>query len=344
MKTDHIRLPDALCASPYYLLLLNKAFKRSAFEFNTVLRRIYVPRGMTDGDRGFAMASEAARLGCLIEEVDDILEENDPFVFYFGDRRLNLRLPAGLCDWHAHTQFAYCGRGIALQDAADFSLALGTEVQGFAEHDFALYFDRAPLKFGWQSDPDYVKSIWDTPERGRMTAYKALVARARKRYGSCVKFGMEVDLFDHGRLCVAPEDIDGWDYLIGAVHEIQGIDPHTISDAELEKVWLSEVDRLLEYPIRILAHPFRYFPWYKRIIPRHLYRPIAKRLAQTGIAAEINHHANPFEDEFFFCCLEEGAKISLGTDAHITRDIADFLPHLRTLEHLGVGPDVLWRL
>ena len=56
------------------------------------------------------------------------------------------------------------------------------------------------------------------------------------------------------------------------------------------------------------------------------------------MAAEINHHKNPFELEFFRVCLEEGAGISLGTDAHVTRDIADLRPHLRTLAELGLSP------
>ena len=105
---------------------------------------------------------------------------------------------------------------------------------------------------------------------------------------------------------------------------------------EVESAWLRDVERLLTMPIAILAHPFRYFPWAGRPVPRHLYRPVARMLAQAGIAAEINHHKNPFELDFFRACMEEGTRISLGTDAHVTRDIADLLPHLRTLDELGL--------
>lgn len=170
-----------------------------------------------------------------------------------------------------------------------------------------------------------------------MAAYRDWVKALRPLLGPRVRFGLEVDLFGGGRFCLAPEDAEGWDYLIGAVHEVEGLAPGA-TQAEVERAWLRDVERLLAQPIAILAHPFRYFPWSGRPVPRHLYRPVARMLAQAGVAAEINHHKNPFELDFFRACLEEGARISLGTDAHVTRDIADLLPHLRTLNALGLAP------
>lgn len=270
--------------------------------------------------------------------VGSVPSADDPLTFFLDGQPVSLRLPSGLADWHAHTQFAYCGRGIDLADAAALALRLGVETQGFSEHGFALYFPSNALKFYWQSDPDFVERIWATPLRGRMEVYRQLVTLARAQLGPSVRFGLEVDLFGGGRLCLAPQDEGFFDYLIGAIHEVEGVDPKTASDAELECAWMRDLERLLSYPIRILAHPFRYFPWYRRTVPAHLYRPVARMLAARRIAAEINHHQNPFELAFFEACLEEGVQISLGTDAHITRNIADLHPHLRTLSDLGMRP------
>ncbi len=335
-------LPESLCSSPFAVLLLDKAIKRAVAECGSTPTKIVFPKEFPDALTRLRLLAEAARNGIFCEE-GPVPTSEDPFEVFLGARSMSLRLPHGLCDWHAHTQFAYCSRGIDAADAVAFSLALGTEIQGFSEHAFALYFPSNALKFYWQSDAAFVERVWATSGRGRMAAYRALVDVWRAALGPRVRFGLEVDLFGDGRLCLAPEDAEGWDYLIGAVHEVEGIDPTTATDAELEKAWLRDVERLLSYPIAVLAHPFRYFPWYHREIPRHLYRSVARRLAQAGVAAEINHHQNPFELDFFRACLEEGVRISLGTDAHITRNIADFLPHLGTLQALGLRPEDTFR-
>lgn len=338
MGMESVLLPETLCAAPFAPLLLDKVVKRVRAELGDVSMEIVIPQHLPDTTRALKLMAEAARNGLLCRR-GTVPEGTDAFHFRLGSRDFSLRLPSGLCDGHAHTQFAYCGRGIDVQDAATLSLALGTERQSFTEHAFALYFPSNALKFHWQSDPAFVEHVWATPERGRMVAYRELIAELRGALGERVRFGLEVDLFGGGRLCLAPEDVGGWDYLIGAVHEVEGIDPTTATDAELECAWLRDVERLLTCPISVLAHPFRYFPWAHRTVPRHLYRPVAKMLAQAGVAAEINHHKNPFELDFFRACLEEGVRLSLGTDAHVTRDIADFLPHLATLHDLGLRPE-----
>lgn len=335
---ESILLPETLCAAPFAPLLLDKAVKRARVELGDVPLEVVIPRRLPDVMLALRLMAEAARNGLRCRK-GAVPEGNDAFHFRLGSRDFSLLLPPGLCDGHAHTQFAYCGRGIDVQDAAALSLSLGTERQSFTEHAFALYFPSDALKFHWQSDPAFVERVWASPGRGRMVAYRAFVAELRGVLGERVRFGLEVDLFGGGRLCLAPGDTGGWDYLIGAVHEVEGIDSATATDAELERAWLRDVERLLAYPISVLAHPFRYFPWAHRAVPRHLYRPVARMLAQAGVAAEINHHKNPFELDFFRACLEEGVRLSLGTDAHVTRDIADFLPHLATLRDLGLRPE-----
>lgn len=333
-------LPRTLTAhvlSPY---LLDKAIKRARHLGLPPTKVIFSAKGLTP-HQSYQLQSDAALQGLPSEIRDDIPEGDTPFEAVIGDTPFSLRLPEGLCDCHAHTQFAYCGRGIDLVDAATLSLALGVKTQCFTEHAFALYFGSDALKFKWQSDTEQVARVWSSPTRGRMAAYRELVKTAKALFGERVRFGLEVDLLKGGTFCLAQEDVAPWDYLIGAVHEIPDVDVRTASDTELEQKWLRDVERLLAQPIRILAHPFRYFPWYQRRVPRHLYKPVARMLKQAGVAAEINHHKNVFELDFFRECLSEGVKLSLGTDAHVTRQAGDLWAHLETLKALGLDTAAL---
>ncbi len=236
-------------------------------------------------------------------------------------------------DYHAHTEFAYCGRGIEVAKTTSIAQSLGLRYQGIAEHACALYFSREHMmNFDWLDRPGYVQEIWDSPTRGRMVAYKKWITLHRSPF---VLASLEVDLFDKGRLNLAPQDADDWDYLIGAIHEIQGISAAT-PQTETIRAFMRDIEAFCQSPIRILAHPMRYFAWHGRPVPSEIYRPVAKMLKQANIAAEINHHKNPFDPLFFRICLEEGVKLSWGTDAHITNDIANLWPHMRTLQAIGI--------
>lgn len=336
MEETMLALPGTLTASPLAIYLVDKAIKRArdaGFAPDTLLLSA---QRLPDARQRNRLIAEAARNGLLCRFGETPRAET-PLHAFIGGQPLDLRLPQGLCDWHAHTQFAYCGRGIDLLDAARLAFVVGVATQGFSEHAFALYFPPDALKFRWQRDPDFVARVWDTPGRGRMAAYRAWVSDLRTLLGARVRFGLEVDLFGGGRFCLAPEDMTGWDYLIGAVHEVEGLSPGATT-AEVESAWMRDVERLLQQPIAILAHPFRYFPWSGRPTPTHLYRPVARMLAQAHVAAEINHHKNPMDLAFFRACLEEGVAISLGSDAHVTRSAGDLFPHVRDLDALGLTP------
>ena len=224
MDSKTLFLPGALADSPLGVLFLDKALKRARAE-GLEVRGVTLPaKRLPDARRRNRFVAEAALNGlpCAFGETP---HAEAPYQAFVGARALDLRLPAGLHDWHAHTQFAYCGRGIDLLDAARLALTLGVERQGFSEHAFALYFGPDALKFRWQGDAALVGRVWEGPGRGRMAAYRAWLADLRALLGPRVRFGLEVDLCLGGRLCLAPEDRAGWDYLIGAVHEVEGLAP-----------------------------------------------------------------------------------------------------------------------
>jgi len=168
-----------------------------------------------------------------------------------------------------------------------------------------------------------------------MAAYRRLAEEFRS---DRVRAGLEVELCDDGRLLLAPQDADGWDLLVGAIHEIPDVRKGVTPQAKAEELFLRDVKRLLAHPIDVLAHPFRFFPRKGLQKPTHLYPVVADLLADSGVAAEINFHTHQSEPEFFRHCLERGVKISLASDSHELSEYGEFTPHLRVLREAGASP------
>lgn len=252
--------------------------------------------------------------------------------------RHTLKLPDGLelFDTHCHTGFAYCADGTETARDQEVAEVLGLHGLAFTEHAFQLYLGNPPAwKFAqWVDDPSVLEAVWQTPHRGRMEAYKHFIATQRR---PTLLAGLEVDLFDHGRLALAPQDAGDWDLLIGAMHYMQDYEPGR-NDADFDELFLRDLRALLGHGVDVLAHPFRICSKrYGQEAPRHLYGEVAGMLAEAGVVAEVNFHNYPPDREFFALCMERGVKLSFGTDAHSQPYIADLHPHIRFLESLGVS-------
>jgi histidinol phosphatase-like PHP family hydrolase/predicted MPP superfamily phosphohydrolase len=249
------------------------------------------------------------------------------------EHHLKLEAP-GLTDVHCHTQYAYCATTVSAKTCLQVSRLLGVGRVCLTEHAFHLYFDRdAAWSYRWQTDAAMVREAWRS-RAGRMDEYKRFVA------GFCgvdVRLGLEVDLCADGKLLLAPEDAEGWDLLVGAIHAIPGYVRGQTTVAETERLFLRETERLLACPIQVLAHPFRFFLREHLEVPTHLYPIVAGLLARHGVAGEVNFHTNRPDAGFVRECVRRGAKIALGTDGHDIVETGEFVPHLRVLEEAGIG-------
>jgi histidinol phosphatase-like PHP family hydrolase len=96
--------------------------------------------------------------------------------------------------------------------------------------------------------------------------------------------------------------------------------------------------QLVDLPIKVLAHPFRFFAWNNLETPKHLYPVVADLLADSAVAAEINFHAYQTDSEFIRCCVEKNVQIALASDAHAIQEVGDFVPHIEVLKQAGVTP------
>jgi len=120
------------------------------------------------------------------------------------------------------------------------------------------------------------------------------------------------------------------------------------TQAEAERLFMRDVERLLAHPIQVLAHPFRYFRRGGLTRPAHLFRPVASLLAARGVAAEVNFHGNVPDPAFVAECLSRGVKIALGSDTHDLVESGELAPHVAALKAAGAReadfPAILYRV
>jgi histidinol phosphatase-like PHP family hydrolase/predicted MPP superfamily phosphohydrolase len=243
-----------------------------------------------------------------------------------------LRLPAelSLVDAHAHTEFAYCGRDMSADAAIDRARRMGLAGVRLVEHAPQLYCLRDDFFRGRHvREP----SLWRGREHCRAKAFRSAMLPRRDEFA---RIGLEVELDADGQLTL--HDDDRWvDLLVGAIHFLPQ-DPTELSETQLAGLFMKTCEGLIRRGARVLAHPWRIFAWTNRRVPTELYGDLADLLASTGAAAEINFHGNWSDPAFFAKCLERGAKIALGSDAHQLFEVGSFGPHVEVLK-MAAGTD-----
>jgi len=246
----------------------------------------------------------------------------------------------GIADNHCHTEFAYCAENITIKSALKKAEFLGLDHICFTEHAAQLYLSAKDYWSGrFFFQPNSIKNPGNSGVN-RMESYR----RKFLKFGSLLgKIGLEVEVDRNGKLALLPEDENGWDLLIGALHYLLPEDLNG-GTRQLNRRFLWACESLLKNEIDVLAHPFRFFRRHDLAVPRTLYRPLSKMLKELKVSAELNFHTDEPNLDFFRICLEEGVKISLGTDSHNILEVADFSAHLEFLKKLGPSnfKGILW--
>ncbi len=248
-------------------------------------------------------------------------------------------------DFHIHTEFAYCAEDITMAEVLNRLPLLGLSCVGFVEHADQLYLPREG--FWARRDMHDPAALCAARDAGH-ARYRAFRNAVRPLCTRPPFLGLEAEPASDGRgLAVLPEDRDGPDYWIGAIHHFGPLDVRRLTAREREDLFLRGVRQVVAAGVHILAHPFRYFPKELGIPePENLYRPVVEYLAETGTAAEINFHTYAPRPEFYALCLKRGVRLTLGSDAHALVDVGDLHPHLDLLKEIGAWgrlDEALWR-
>ncbi len=233
----------------------------------------------------------------------------------------------GLVDTHVHTPLAYCGENLDMRRTRDLAQAVGLAGMVFTEHSGHLYFDA----------PGYGRcaaaGLAAAPPRQRRTATYFGLLQAHGVPAST--WGMEVDAGWDGSALVSPGDNRRLAFRIGAMHSLRSLSGTERDAAAAETEFMAVLERFLPHGFHSLAHPFRVFRRAGLPIPASLFARTAKLLKQHRTAAEINYHTNEPPVDFIRICLEEGVKLTFGSDAHNLYEVGEFFPHLALLREAG---------
>lgn len=257
---------------------------------------------------------------------------------------LSLRDTPFLFDAHIHTEFAYCATDINIDGAMERLELLGLARAGMVEHAEQLYLSRDG--FWAREDGNNLAALRKSAGEGH-SRHPQFRQRLHGARGKRILLGLEAEPAMEGRgLALFDEDNTGYDYMIGAVHNLAEGNGEPTDHAGTDRQFMRRTRQLLDSGVHILAHPMRYFRrTQKRPAPRELYKPVIDLLAERRVAAEINFHTNVNDPEFFDMCVRRGVKLSLGSDSHCMLEVGDLHPHLGLLKQLGVMgrlDEVLW--
>ncbi len=232
-------------------------------------------------------------------------------------------------DNHVHTHFAYCSDDDMLPEATTaIAVVKGCGIS-IVEHAAHLYTTNELYQSG-----DFIEmpQVVLDEENSRMNGYIKYV----KRFAADnVKLGLEVEVFSDGSLTLKDEHSGLWDVLLGAVHFV----PRRFADS-LTKGFIWSLEAFANCGVDIIAHPFRLFLRAGMNPPKNEYKTVVDILRKNCIAAELNFHYNSPDEAFFKMCVENGVKISLGSDAHSLLEVCDLDEHFSMLRSVCGGEDL----
>jgi putative hydrolase len=230
-------------------------------------------------------------------------------------------------DLHVHSKFS--DGESTLQELASAARAKGLKALGVADH-----YASHPLRLHGRMG------------RGRLKEYLSQAAAA-----GLLK-AVEVDIYEDGGVSLEPSERGLFDYIIGGVHRVGGVDfwgdPSPIPDPEgfMEAVRVALVEALEGGLIDIVAH-LTWLPEDLRGMERTLItdgwvESVVRAAASRGVAVEVSGAWEVPSEEVVRRCLKEGVKLSLGSDAHRLSEVGNLSYPLKLLARLGAGVEDLF--
>jgi histidinol phosphatase-like PHP family hydrolase len=233
----------------------------------------------------------------------------------------------GLVDTHVHTPLAYCGENLDIHLSAEMAESTGLAGLVFTEHSGHLYFDAAG--YGRCAATGLAAAL---PRQRRTETYFGLL----RAHGIATnRWGMEIDAGWDGSGIVHPGDERRAAFRIGAMHSLRSLHGPERHPEQAAREFLQILPRFLANGYNALAHPFRVFRRGGMPTPPEVVEPTVRLLKQHNTAAEINFHTNEPSVEFVRLCLEQGVKLTFGSDAHNLYEVGEFYPHLDLLREAG---------
>ena len=218
---------------------------------------------------------------------------------------------AGAPDLHCHTTWS--DGTLTLEQVVTFAERLGQKAIGISDHSGSLRIARG-LK------PAEVRAQWED------------IARLQAQHPDIrILKGTECDILPDGRLDHPRDVLEGFDYVIGSLHQQLRLP---------EREQTSRVLRALDDPhLTILGHP-------TTRVPRHRPRAnldlptVFEAAAANGVALEVN--GNPgridLDEKLARQALEAGCQLALASDGHSAREMLELARAREIAQAAGATP------
>lgn len=153
--------------------------------------------------------------------------------------------------------------------------------------------------------------------------------------------GVEAKIDDlDGRLDSSPEILSACDLVMASVHRfpgesgsIKGTTGGYTAEQAVEMEFQLSLAAMDNPAVHILGHPFAMsIKRFGAALPWNLVERLVTKAAETGVAFEINARYHPDPWRLIRACLEAGAPLSLGSNAH-ARDEVGLITHILEGSH-----------
>lgn len=241
-------------------------------------------------------------------------------------------------DYHVHTNLSYCHEGdLSLERLVRIAPLKGLKGFAVTNHAHHLYFDnKTAWKYEYILNYQLFEDVKDLGNK-KFEEHIVSIRTYRSKTDIDILLGTEVEVAKNGKLLFDKRFTEKLDLIVGGVHWLPCL-KDTFKYAELVVEFMDFTMMLLEHNVTILAHPTRIFRANKLEVPKEVIKPIIQKVKEKGTAIEINSHNYPDPSpEFIRACIDEGVKLSIGTDTHRIDEFGDFSIHRRLLQEAGVS-------
>lgn len=232
-----------------------------------------------------------------------------------------------MIDFHSHTSISYCADRDLDLPFYEKQLRENPDFEGasITDHGMSIYFPDS-VAWAWE----YIKDtkIFDKHKDEGNAKLESYINNLAKYKSVGINCGLEVEMSQDGKLiydCFYRKKLRP---LIGSVHHLFITKKHGFSEKEIIKFWIEHNKQLIESDIDILGHPLRWIANHAAI-EDYMIEAIVGIAHENGVAIEFNSHniTNPIysaDKRMLQICLEKGAKVSFGVDAHKKVQVGKF--------------------
>lgn len=175
---------------------------------------------------------------------------------------------------------------------------------------------------------------------GRIDQMIEDVKVARENLEFLVLLGMEANIVGpQGSLDIEEKVLDELDLALAGVHS-----PETfkqVPEAAARDYFTSTMNAIKNQEIDVLAHPFCLYDDLSPYLSSEDLRAFAKAAADRKVAIELNERYHAPSEKLLAICVDEGVKVSVGSDAHAPSEVGNLKWASEMLELFDVKEDDL---